>query len=761
MSETKVPSIRSVGSASPEDILQDVKGILEVREGISGNPLDANVTYRDLVSLNLATDPTGEVRYVSRSGTTYMPIFPNGVDGDGYDPTTDLTPPPQATGLTASSSINFIYLSWNIPSYRNHAYAEVWRADSDNIGDAVKIGTTTNQFFTDNPAPNLIKFYWIRLVSQANIVGVYSDSVSGTAEVDPAVLVAAMQKSVSEELLTSELASKINRLDSSVDVIGSVQNALAVEKKTRETADGDLFAQYTVKIDQNGYISGYGLASQTVSGTPFSSFQVRADRFSIVNPAVNRVTVSSLTRSSTIATLNTVTAHGLKAFTAANGPTPETLADEFTLIGVVNDTNWNGSYRVLTAPSSTQITFTVPATLPSPATVNANTKIGKASIPFIVDGGQVFIEGAKIKDASITSAKIKDLVANKITAGYVNAAVGFNGASVYGASLYAGGTVTVTTDGAGNVTGFSVANPTVDISGGNAAFVAGNFTIKNSAGGSSVTPFQVSNNKVVIKDAFIDTVEANKITAGYINASIGVNAPKLYGGEIYGGGSVNISTDANGKVTGFSAVNPTIKITGGNAEFLANNFKIKHANDNNTTTIPFQVVNNTVELNNAVIGTASINTLKIAGEAVFIPRYNENTIPPILFTQQGTDVCSVIIEISGLNAGEKTRLIVIGFVNFMPVDGEGVSIGSVLRVGAATQANNVPFNPDTNSGNINTYYGVTLDSSGTFSGTQGSVQLPNGTYTIRIMTSVSTTGPGLSQKIAGINASLTVFTGKR
>jgi|GEM_PF-5137023 len=586
MSETKVPSIRSIGSASPEEILQDVKGIIEVREGISGNPLDANVTYRDLVSLNLATDPTGEVTYVSRSGTTYMPISPNGVDGDGYDPTTDLTPPPQATGLTASSSINFIYLSWNIPSYRNHAYAEVWRADSDNIGDAVKIGTTTNQFFTDNPAPNLIKFYWIKLVSKADIVGVYSDSVSGTAAVDPAVLVAAMQESVSEELLTSELASKINRLDSSVDVIGSVQNALAVEKKTRETADGDLFAQYTVKIDQNGYISGYGLASQTVGGTPFSSFQVRADRFSIVNPAVNRVTVSSLTRASTTATLNTATAHGL---IAGNG---------FTLIGVVNDTNWNGSYTVLTAPSSTQITFTVPSTLPSPATVNANTKIGKASIPFIVDSGEVFIDTATIKDASITSAKIGSLTANKITAGYVNAAVGINGALVYGASLFSGGTVTVNTDGAGNVTGFTPVNPTVNISGGNAAFVAGNFTIKNSATGSSVTPFQVSNNVVRIDSALI----ANATITSAMIADAAITNTKIANGTIT---SANI---ANGTITSANIANATITSA-----------------DIASSTITSANIG-TGEIKSANIGTAEVGTLKIANEAVTVPRSFFNTI---------------------------------------------------------------------------------------------------------------------------------------
>jgi hypothetical protein len=45
-----------------------------------------------------------------------------------------------------------------------------------------------------------------------------------------------------------------------------------------------LFAQYTVKIDNNGYMSGFGLASTPVNGVPISSFIVLADKFAIVTP---------------------------------------------------------------------------------------------------------------------------------------------------------------------------------------------------------------------------------------------------------------------------------------------------------------------------------------------------------------------------------------------------------------------------------------------------------------------------------------------
>lgn len=54
---------------------------------------------------------------------------------------------------------------------------------------------------------------------------------------------------------------------------------------TNATSINGLEAQYTVKIDSNNRISGFGLASTTATATPFSEFVVIADQFSVVNPA--------------------------------------------------------------------------------------------------------------------------------------------------------------------------------------------------------------------------------------------------------------------------------------------------------------------------------------------------------------------------------------------------------------------------------------------------------------------------------------------
>ena len=60
-------------------------------------------------------------------------------------------------------------------------------------------------------------------------------------------------------------------------------NAVAIQQETqaRAAADGTLYAQWTLRVDVGGRVSGFGLASnQSVS-----DFIVRADRFSIASPS--------------------------------------------------------------------------------------------------------------------------------------------------------------------------------------------------------------------------------------------------------------------------------------------------------------------------------------------------------------------------------------------------------------------------------------------------------------------------------------------
>jgi len=67
--------------------------------------------------------------------------------------------------------------------------------------------------------------------------------------------------------------------------VGNNTTAIQAEASTRTTETGNLFSKYTVKIDTNGYVSGFGLASTANNANPFSEFIIRADKFSVASPS--------------------------------------------------------------------------------------------------------------------------------------------------------------------------------------------------------------------------------------------------------------------------------------------------------------------------------------------------------------------------------------------------------------------------------------------------------------------------------------------
>jgi hypothetical protein len=137
--------------------------------------------------------------------------------------------------------------------------------------------------------------------------------------------------------------------------------------QAQATSINGLEAKYTVKIDNNGAVAGYGLASApNDAGQIVSEFIVNADRFAILGGATDEGTPTvPFTVYTTAQTHNGVTAQpGVY------------MSDAFIANGTIT-----------------------------------TAKIGLAAI-----------DNAQIADAAITNAKINDLNASKITAGFISAA---------------------------------------------------------------------------------------------------------------------------------------------------------------------------------------------------------------------------------------------------------------------------------------------------------------------------------------------------
>lgn len=88
---------------------------------------------------------------------------------------------------------------------------------------------------------------------------------------------------------TETLAQQLDNLtitfvdSSGVDISALVQQ----EALLRQAADDEIEGKYAIKVDLNGYVSGFGLISTANNATPTSEFAVVADKFSIAPVATN------------------------------------------------------------------------------------------------------------------------------------------------------------------------------------------------------------------------------------------------------------------------------------------------------------------------------------------------------------------------------------------------------------------------------------------------------------------------------------------
>jgi len=74
--------------------------------------------------------------------------------------------------------------------------------------------------------------------------------------------------------------------------ISDGDDALTLEQRfvAQKDTNGGILGKYSVKIDSNGYVSGFGLVSTANNATPYSDFIISADKFSIASPAGPTIT---------------------------------------------------------------------------------------------------------------------------------------------------------------------------------------------------------------------------------------------------------------------------------------------------------------------------------------------------------------------------------------------------------------------------------------------------------------------------------------
>lgn len=193
------------------------------------------------------------------------------------------------------------------------------------------------------------------------------------------------------------LANDSTTLQARIGLYNSASQQLYSEVEA--TVGGGLSAQFTVKQDLNGYVSGFGLASTSNHDVNTSAFYVRADRFSIGSPEMPRP--------------------GITKQGAWNAATPYwTSRGDSVYYGeayydcILNNTGivpTNTTYWKLSPPAAANVPFIV----------RTDTWVERIKGVDYTRNGGVFMDGAWIKyasideaqiaNAAITTAKIEDL----------------------------------------------------------------------------------------------------------------------------------------------------------------------------------------------------------------------------------------------------------------------------------------------------------------------------------------------------------------
>lgn len=196
--QTKFPSVPLVAGLNPpalQQFAQAVRDNINIMNGITGDPLDASVSFRDLASAGVLQIGTGVPAANSQQVAIAAGLMAT------VSNATDYTPPPAPTNLSASGAMGNAILTWDMPTYANHSYTEIWReqvtftggvADASVIGNAVLVGTSSGYVgvYADATGAASDCYYWIKFISTASVAGPFNavPGTRGTTSADPAYL---------------------------------------------------------------------------------------------------------------------------------------------------------------------------------------------------------------------------------------------------------------------------------------------------------------------------------------------------------------------------------------------------------------------------------------------------------------------------------------------------------------------------------------------------------------------------------------------
>ncbi|EBI4650780.1 DUF1983 domain-containing protein [Salmonella enterica subsp. enterica serovar Oranienburg] len=243
---------------------------MEIGTGQRGDGKDAFVTQRQLAELKLArmnvSGGGGRVSLTSGLGPGIFPAMPQPER------------PTKPEGFEVTGGFGYVLLEWVMPKYNGHSLAEVWRGTEDNLSDAVLVGTTPGQVYSDPVDPGWKGFYWIRFVNSAGVSGPYNspDGTPAETQMDVQAVIDQIHDEAAKSPIVEELKKEIS--DSAKAVNEHIE-------KISEDGGKAFQAMWGQKASAAGITAGIGIvAGKDGAGDPVSQVAIAATQLFVFDP---------------------------------------------------------------------------------------------------------------------------------------------------------------------------------------------------------------------------------------------------------------------------------------------------------------------------------------------------------------------------------------------------------------------------------------------------------------------------------------------
>ncbi|MFQ2180165.1 DUF1983 domain-containing protein [Aeromonas veronii] len=257
---------------------------VELLTGQRGDKLDKAVTFRELNALGLAALRQGP-------GGIYIPSKnPDLVETGVYDK------PHAPVNVQASGAFHTVLVDWDGPTYRGHAHAEVWRAETDSLPAAMLVGTTIANMFSDAIGKGAKFYYWVRFVNGKDDRGPFHGERGVVAETSRDVqdILDELQGKIESSHLAQELLKPILDVPQLSAIIDETKaNLAALDAREKQINDllnhaqgalGDNYINVTLIQEQlRQLINGYQ--------TDFEDFR---DAVFAVDPSTGEITMEAV-----------------------------------------------------------------------------------------------------------------------------------------------------------------------------------------------------------------------------------------------------------------------------------------------------------------------------------------------------------------------------------------------------------------------------------------------------------------------------------